>query len=160
MSTSKPASGANSTRSPSSTLRTVGPTATTLAQSSRRFSAAVAGMTIPARLLRSPISFVGSARMRSAVIRIDCLTSSAESSSITRRGYRPAPCFQATARRRLDSREDGPRRRHVPDTLVPDKTELAHRVTATVRAYVLLTKPRVIELLLVTTVPAMVLAEG
>jgi protoheme IX farnesyltransferase len=48
----------------------------------------------------------------------------------------------------------------VPDTLVPDKTEIAHRVTATVRAYVLLTKPRVIELLLVTTVPAMVLAEG
>jgi protoheme IX farnesyltransferase len=48
----------------------------------------------------------------------------------------------------------------VPDTLVPDKTEIAHRVASTIRAYVLLTKPRVIELLLVTTVPAMVLAEG
>jgi heme o synthase len=47
----------------------------------------------------------------------------------------------------------------VPDTLVPDKTEIAHRVTSKIRAYVLLTKPRVIELLLVTTVPAMVLAE-
>jgi heme o synthase len=48
----------------------------------------------------------------------------------------------------------------VPDSLVPDNTEIAHRVTSTIRAYVLLTKPRVIELLLVTTVPAMVLAEG
>jgi protoheme IX farnesyltransferase len=47
----------------------------------------------------------------------------------------------------------------VPDTLVPDKTEIAHRVTSKIRAYVLLTKPRVIELLLVTTVPAMVLAD-
>jgi heme o synthase len=47
---------------------------------------------------------------------------------------------------------------------VSETTELAHpiamRVTSTVRAYVLLTKPRVIELLLVTTVPAMVLAAG
>jgi protoheme IX farnesyltransferase len=34
------------------------------------------------------------------------------------------------------------------------------RAAATVRAYVLLTKPRVIELLLVTTLPAMVLAAG
>ena len=32
--------------------------------------------------------------------------------------------------------------------------------TDTVRAYVALTKPRIIELLLVTTVPAMVLAEA
>jgi heme o synthase len=47
----------------------------------------------------------------------------------------------------------------VPDNLVPDNTEIAHRVTSTIRAYFLLTKPRVIELLLVTTVPAMVLAE-
>jgi protoheme IX farnesyltransferase len=35
----------------------------------------------------------------------------------------------------------------------------AHRASASVRAYFLLTKPRVIELLLVTTLPAMVLAE-
>jgi heme o synthase len=47
---------------------------------------------------------------------------------------------------------------------VSDTTELAQpvvmRVASSVRAYVLLTKPRVIELLLVTTVPAMVLAAG
>ncbi len=41
-----------------------------------------------------------------------------------------------------------------------DTSEIAHRATATFRAYVLLTKPRVVELLLVTTVPAMVLADG
>jgi protoheme IX farnesyltransferase len=35
-----------------------------------------------------------------------------------------------------------------------------HRASASVRAYFLLTKPRVIELLLITTVPAMILAEG
>ena len=39
-------------------------------------------------------------------------------------------------------------------------SEFAHRATSTIRAYVLLTKPRVVELLLVTTVPAMVLADG
>jgi heme o synthase len=47
---------------------------------------------------------------------------------------------------------------------VSDTTELAQpvamRVASRVRAYVLLTKPRVIELLLVTTLPAMVLAAG
>jgi heme o synthase len=47
---------------------------------------------------------------------------------------------------------------------VSDTTQLAQpfvmRVASTVRAYVLLTKPRVIELLLVTTLPAMVLAAG
>ena len=53
------ASGANSTRSPSSTLRTVGPTATTSAHTSRRFTLAVAGIRIPARDLRSPISSDG-----------------------------------------------------------------------------------------------------
>jgi len=37
---------------------------------------------------------------------------------------------------------------------------VARRTLATVRAFVLLTKPRVIELLLVTTVPAMILADG
>ena len=40
-----------------------------------------------------------------------------------------------------------------------DTIVLAHRVSSRIRAYVLLTKPRVIELLLVTTVPAMVLAD-
>jgi protoheme IX farnesyltransferase len=47
---------------------------------------------------------------------------------------------------------------------VSDTTQLAQpvamRAVSTVRAYVLLTKPRVIELLLVTTLPAMVLAAG
>ena len=45
-----------------------------------------------------------------------------------------------------------------------DTTQLAQpvvmRAASTIRAYVLLTKPRVIELLLVTTLPAMVLAAG
>jgi protoheme IX farnesyltransferase len=50
--------------------------------------------------------------------------------------------------------EDGRRRRLVTDTIV-----IAHRVSSRVRAYVMLTKPRVIELLLVTTVPAMILAD-
>jgi heme o synthase len=56
------------------------------------------------------------------------------------------------------AREDGPRWRLVPET-VPETTEIAHRATSTIRAYFLLTKPRVVELLLVTTVPAMILAE-
>jgi heme o synthase len=47
---------------------------------------------------------------------------------------------------------------------VTDTTQLAQpivmRATSRVRAYFLLTKPRVIELLLVTTLPAMVLAAG
>jgi hypothetical protein len=55
--------------------------------------------------------------------------------------------------------EDGRRWR-----LVTDTTQLAQpivmRATSRVRAYFLLTKPRVIELLLVTTLPAMVLAAG
>jgi heme o synthase len=48
--------------------------------------------------------------------------------------------------------------------LVSDTTELAQpfvtKAASRIRAYVLLTKPRVIELLLVTTLPAMVLAAG
>src|SRR3954466_13944660 len=44
-------------------------------------------------------------------------------------------------------------------TAVSERPALAtHRVSAVVRAYVALTKPRIIELLLVTTVPAMMLA--
>jgi protoheme IX farnesyltransferase len=42
---------------------------------------------------------------------------------------------------------------------VADTIVIAHRASSKIRAYVMLTKPRVIELLLVTTVPAMVLAE-
>ena len=73
ISTSKPASGAKRTRSPSSTLRTVGPTAMTSAQSRRRSMFAVAGITIPARDLRSPASADGLVRSRSAVMRIESL---------------------------------------------------------------------------------------
>ena len=74
------------------------------AAQSRRLWAAVAGMTIPARLLRSPSSFVGSARMRSAVMRIDCLTSSdSPSGAIGLRGYRPPAWFLSSGRPRLDS---------------------------------------------------------
>src|SRR4051812_47499949 len=50
----------------------------------------------------------------------------------------------------------------VPEHLVPavDAAPTSHSWRSVVRAYFLLTKPRVIELLLVTTVPAMVLAAG
>jgi len=50
----------------------------------------------------------------------------------------------------------------VPEHLVPavDAAPTTHSWRSVVRAYFLLTKPRVIELLLVTTVPAMVLAAG
>src|SRR3954449_8614096 len=48
-----------------------------------------------------------------------------------------------------------------PVTAVSERPALAtRRVSAVVRAYVALTKPRIIELLLVTTVPAMMLAAG
>jgi len=49
-------SGSKSTESPTSTLRTLGPTATTLAQLSRRPTCAVAGMTMPPLERRSPSS--------------------------------------------------------------------------------------------------------
>jgi protoheme IX farnesyltransferase len=45
-------------------------------------------------------------------------------------------------------------------TAVPVERTRVRRATESARAYFLLTKPRVIELLLVTTVPAMVLADG
>ncbi|HEU5302007.1 MAG TPA: heme o synthase [Acidimicrobiia bacterium] len=44
-------------------------------------------------------------------------------------------------------------------SLPASRPRVARRTLATVRAFVLLTKPRVIELLLVTTVPAMILAD-
>src|SRR5262245_5564758 len=47
----------------------------------------------------------------------------------------------------------------VPTAPVPTAPVVPRRsVAATVRAYVALTKPRIVELLLVTTVPAMILA--
>jgi heme o synthase len=68
---------------------------------------------------------------------------------------------------RLDCRASGPSPSwsSVSDIVAPTPTVPAartgwRRVAATVRAYFLLTKPRVIELLLVTTVPAMILADG
>jgi heme o synthase len=48
----------------------------------------------------------------------------------------------------------------VSDTTTELAEPVAMRVASTLRAYFLLTKPRVIELLLVTTLPAMVLAAG
>ena len=45
-------------------------------------------------------------------------------------------------------------------TPVPDARNRTRRLGAVVRTYFLLTKPRVIELLLVTTLPAMILADG
>jgi protoheme IX farnesyltransferase len=49
----------------------------------------------------------------------------------------------------------------VPEDLAPATPTVSNpSLLSTLRAYVLLTKPRVIELLLVTTVPAMVLAAG
>ena len=45
-------------------------------------------------------------------------------------------------------------------TLSERPTVQARRLSATLRAYVALTKPRIIELLLVTTLPAMMLASG
>src|SRR3954465_11949421 len=54
-----------------------------------------------------------------------------------------------------------PRGEGCPVTAVSERPALAtRRVSAVVRAYVALTKPRIIELLLVTTVPAMMLAAG
>ncbi len=47
-----------------------------------------------------------------------------------------------------------------PTPAVPLVRSRIRRAAATVRAYFLLTKPRVIELLLVTTLPAMILADG
>jgi protoheme IX farnesyltransferase len=47
-----------------------------------------------------------------------------------------------------------------PTAALPVTRGLMRRATGSVRTYFLLTKPRVIELLLVTTVPAMVLADG
>ncbi len=51
-------------------------------------------------------------------------------------------------------------RAEVPATEAPGAPTGPRRVLATVRAYVALTKPRIIELLLVTTLPTMVLAAG
>src|SRR3954449_5505258 len=54
-----------------------------------------------------------------------------------------------------------PRGEGCPVTAVSERPALAtRRLSAVVRAYVALTKPRIIELLLVTTVPAMMLAAG
>jgi protoheme IX farnesyltransferase len=47
-----------------------------------------------------------------------------------------------------------------PTPAAPLVRSRIRRASATVRAYFLLTKPRVIELLLVTTLPAMILADG
>src|SRR4051812_12350789 len=82
ISTSNPAWGANRTWSPASTLRTVGPTWTTSAQTRRLLTSAVAGIRIPARDLRSPSSSDGCTSRRSAAMRIECLVVSPETARI------------------------------------------------------------------------------
>src|SRR5438874_1259535 len=174
--------------SPPSTLRTVGPAATTSPQPSRRSRLAVAGMRMPPRLLRSPISSDGSTRSRSVVMRIDCLASSSGPTIGWRLPPAPRPtCFESRWSPRLDSPRPGSRRaagrRARPQQPPPaawrpvaDPPDVAQqtapapqgveserwqrRTAVAVGAYVRLTKPRVIELLLVTTVPAMILAAG
>src|SRR4051794_15809092 len=178
ISTSKPASGANSTRSPSSRLRTVGPTATTSAHMSRRLRVAVAGVRIPPRLFRAPVSSLGSTSRRSAVMRIDCLESSVRSVArgAMNRGYRraagaPWPATplreprEAAARFAgvAESSEVAGRRAPFVTQAPPESSRTdgwTRRAGATALAYFHLTKPRVIELLLVTTLPAMILAAG
>src|SRR5215213_4687831 len=74
-STSGLSSGSNSTRSPSSTARTCGPIAATRAQLSRLLPrAAVAGMTMPPLLRRSPASLSSCTRTRSWSIRTAVLS--------------------------------------------------------------------------------------
>ena len=70
-----------------------------------------------------------------------------------RRGARsrPAPLGEEDA----DVTVIGPRTQGTPRAAAPSA-----RVRGTLRAYVALTKPRIIELLLVTTVPTMILAAG
>ncbi len=48
----------------------------------------------------------------------------------------------------------------ITTTHAPDRADTAARWRRTVRGYIALTKPRVMELLLVTTVPVMILAQG
>ena len=74
-------------RRPRSCARS-GPAATTSAHTSRRSTLAVAGMRMPARDLRSPASVDGARSSRSAVMRIECLTSSCGSAAMRAPGYR------------------------------------------------------------------------
>src|SRR4051812_21555371 len=74
-STSALSSGSNSTRSPTSTARACGPTATTFDQASRRAPiAAVAGITMPPAERRSPDSRSSSTSSRSRSILIGVLS--------------------------------------------------------------------------------------
>ena len=127
---------------------------------------AVAGMRIPPRLLRSPASSDGRTSSRSAVMRIDCLRRRASPSAARlamARGYRSASW--AAGRLRLDSPEwpslEAAVVASMPVATAPDRSPSEPRRARTPRwTYFHLTKPRVIELLLVTTLPAMILADG
>jgi protoheme IX farnesyltransferase len=59
-----------------------------------------------------------------------------------------------------DAAASSPRHAGAPGSSVPPARDPRRTFGRTIRAYVALTKPRVLELLLVTTVPVMILAEG
>ena len=84
-----------------SMVRTVGPAATTSAHTRRRSTLAVAGMRIPARDLRSPASGDGARSSRSAVMRIECLTSSCGSTGM------PAQVIDGSERPSIRPPRDG-----------------------------------------------------
>src|SRR4051812_18533673 len=142
----------------------------TSAHTSRRSTFAVAGIRIPDRDLRSPASLPGEHSSRSAVIRIACLLSM--SLGTLRMGVGSATAGDVSgARSTLPTGfvTDGSRLlpsvvvAALPDDLasaIPTPARSDRRTLSVLRAYFMLTKPRVIELLLVTTVPAMVLAAG
>ena len=142
---------------------------------------AVAGMRMPARDLRSPISSDGCTRTGRRSCGSTASSSSPRRHRRRRHGSVPGlPCrLETTAaigpecfdgregpllpsapwprsptisRRRRDRPAPSPRARRRPARRPP-------RAGAAAAPYFLLTKPRVIELLLVTTVPAMILAE-
>src|SRR3954469_12088577 len=84
-STSALSSGSNSTRSPTSTVRTCGPTAATRDQASRRPPiAAVAGITMPPVERRSPASESTETRTRSWSMRIGVLSATDPSHRLLR----------------------------------------------------------------------------
>ena len=180
ISTSKPASGANSTRSPSSRLRTVGPDGDDLGPreptvevgggGDEDAAAALAVAGVVGRQHQEPVGGHADRLLRvvaCASVAREAMTRRLPSALI---GPMPrATGFVASPRLRLDSPEwPSPPRfagRHAP-LVTQARAEVCRtasrtrRVGATALAYFHLTKPRVIELLLVTTLPAMILAAG
>ena len=131
---------------------------------------------MPPRLLRSPVSSTGTTSRRSAVMRIDCFRSSSPRrrtsttcdqawAEVTARSRPPAAGLRTTGfvacnGPRLDSPRWPTPRRSPGTAYRRGPTDGCSGRTRSRKAYFLLTKPRVIELLLVTTVPAMILAAG